>query len=300
MTINLRYFIFLALFLLMGSTINSLSFYQRPPARPEAFDQIKHVVIIILENGSPVEARKQPYLRSLMKKGAFLADYHGVTHPSQPNYIAMTAGSFFNIFWDENTNLDKSHIGDLLENAGKTWKVYAEGYPGNCFLGATHGLYARKHVPFLSYKNVQSNRARCANIVNSSQFFSDIVDDALPHYALYIPDLDNDGHNTGLAYADKWLKRTFEPIFNDPKTMSETLFILTFDEDDGFHFNQIYTVFLGAGIRAGSTSKEKYDHYDMLRTMEEIFSLGSLGRNDEKAKIIKDIWQPNGKCYLRQ
>jgi phospholipase C len=259
--------------------------------RPQAWSDIEHVVIITLENGNPNNALNQPFLNYISKQGAYLSDFHAVTHPSQPNYIAMTAGSTFGVFHDFNVNLSKRHIGDLLEESNKTWKVYAENYPGNCYLGSSAGLYARKHVPFLSFKNVQSNHQRCQNITNAEQFAADLAADKLPDYSFYVPNLNNDGHNTNLAYADNWLKTAFGPIFSNTEIMKNTLFIITFDEDDFFHGNRIYTAFLGAAVRPGAYSSQEYDLYSLLKTIEEIFELGDLGRKDESADTILDIWR---------
>lgn len=258
--------------------------------RPSSWDDIKHVVIIFFENGNPDDAMKQPYFNYLANKGANFKSYYGVTHPSQPNYIASVAGSYFGITTDDNVNLNKNHVGDLLEGADKSWKVYAEDYPGNCFLGSRNGQYARKHVPFLSFKNIQQDSDRCKNIVSSEQFDVDVANNSLPNYSLYIPNLNSDGHDTGLEYASGWLKRTLGRYLEDPNILKDTLFIITFDEDDHLHLNRIYTVFLGAAVKNKSTSSI-YNHYSMLRTIEEIYQIGNLGRNDATASIILDIWK---------
>jgi phospholipase C len=283
---------FFLICLLVGCVLAPRQPMARLPApRPNVWDDIKHVVIITLENGSPIEASKQPFLRDLMRRGASMANYYGVTHPSQPNYIAMVSGNTYNVHGDWNADLLGKTIADLLEAQGKTWKVYAEDYPSPCFLGESHGIYVRKHVPFLSFVNVQTDPSRCSKIVPATEFSLDQAQNQLPHYSFYVPNLENDGHNTGLAYTSRWLKNTFEPYFANEQLMKETLFIVTFDEDDWFHGNRIYTVFLGAGVKPGYTSNVRYDHYNMLKTVEEIFKLGNLAQHDLFAEPIWDIWQ---------
>ena len=83
----------------------------------------KKVVIVILENEKISEALAQPYLAKIAKQGALLKNYHGVTHPSQPNYVAMVAGDTLGVKNDHVVTIDKSNIVDLLEAKGKTWKV---------------------------------------------------------------------------------------------------------------------------------------------------------------------------------
>ena len=73
-----------------------------------------------------------------------------------------------------------------------------------CFTEASLGKYARKHVPFMSFIPVQQKQ--CGNIVNANAFDSDRANGNLPNYAFFSPDLDNDGHDTGVAKAAIWLK----------------------------------------------------------------------------------------------
>lgn len=259
---------------------------------PKSVENIKRVIIVTLENGSPDKAFRQPYMNELAKRGAFFSHYHAITHPSQPNYIAMIAGSTMDVATDRNVTVRGQHLGDLLENAGKTWKVYAEDFPGNCFLGERSGPYARKHVPFISFRNIQSRPDRCRNIVAATEFADDVANGQLPTYSYYVPNLNNDGHDTGLFYADTWLRLTFGPILDNDELMKDTLVIITFDEDDRLHLNRIYTVFIGAAVQPGTFSSRHYDHYSMLKTIEDIFQLGNLGRHDASAETIWDIWQP--------
>src|SRR5947209_3822243 len=59
-----------------------------------------HVVVILMENkdfneiiGSP----SAPYLNTLAKACGLATQYHGVTYPSLPNYIAATSGATYGI-----------------------------------------------------------------------------------------------------------------------------------------------------------------------------------------------------------
>jgi len=252
---------------------------------------IRHVIVIVLENEQRANVEKQPYFAELMKRGASLQNYTAITHPSRPNYIAMIAGSTFAVHNDRPVTLDKRHLGDLLEARGLTWKVYAENYPGNCFLGdKAPSNYVRRHVGFLDFANVQKNAARCANVVDAAQLDRDAAAGTLPSFALFVPNNNDNGHDTGVAFANKWLRGRLDPLLKDP-AFASTLFVVTFDEDDKRAGNHIYTVLLGAGVRVGATSSVAYSHYSLLRTIEEIFGTGDLGRNDAAAKVIADVWQ---------
>ncbi len=260
------------------------------PARAAA-PAFKKVVLMIFENSSYDEAMAQQVLSQFAQSGALLTNYHAVGHPSQPNYVALIAGSRSGVSSDRPVTLDVPHLGDLLEQHGKTWRVYAQAYPGNCYLGAQSGTYARKHVPFLSMKDVQSDPTRCANVVDDSNFASDLQSGNLPDFSLFIPDLNNDGHDTSVSYAANWFSSYFGPLLSAPAFSKDTLLILTFDEDDHSEGNQVYTVLYGASVAPGATSSAAYTHYSVLRTIENQFGLGTLGQNDDSAAPISDVWQ---------
>ncbi len=252
------------------------------------------VMLVVLENTDYEEALAQPFMAKLAREGGLLTNYFSVTHPSQPNYLAMTAGSTHEVTTNETVTLDVRHVGDLLEAKGKTWKVYAEGYPGGCFLRPSLGPYLRKHVPFLSFRSVQENPARCQRIVDASQLSTDVRKGSLADYSLYVPDRKNDGHDTGATHADRWLSKAFGPLLTDPRFMQDMVLIVTFDEGrpfDGRPGNHVYAVFYGESVVPGSVSKDRYDHYSLLRTIEDIFGLGSLGREDAKASPVTGIWR---------
>ena len=75
-----------------------------------------------------------------------------MAHPSYPNYLALTSGSTWGIASDTQRTIDATHIGNLLEERGKSWKIYAGGCPRHFVLGRKAGAYPHKHVPFLSYR----------------------------------------------------------------------------------------------------------------------------------------------------
>ena len=282
-------FIFSILFCILISKAGFSFGYQRQEGAPAA--AFKKVMIVIFENTDYKKALEQPFFAKLAHEGGLMTRFFAETHPSQANYIALTSGSTQGVSGDGLVDLNVKHIGDLLEAKGKTWKVYAESYPGGCFLGAQSDTYVRKHNPFVSYKNIQNNPSRCANIVNGAELTQDIQRSSLPDFSLYIPDLNNDGHDTGVEYADQWFSKFFGPILQDRHFIQDMLFVTTFDESGWFGGNQIYTSFYGDSIVPGSTSNNRYDHYSLLRTIEDALGLGTLGLDDAKASAISGVWK---------
>ena len=265
----------------------SLGLFQAQAGPP----RFKRVVIVVLENTDFSKAISQPFLTDLANRGALLTQLAATTHPSQPNYIALIAGSTLGVKSNASADLGEQHIGDLLEATGRGWKVYAEDYPGNCFKGGSNKGYVRKHNPFISFTNVQNSPQRCARIVNTSEFEKDVQSGVLPEYSLYVPNLKNDGHDTGVGFADQWLASTFSNLLNDPRFTTDTLFVVTFDENAGSAGNIVYTSFSGPMVRPGAVSSRTYTHFGLLRTIEDELGLGTLGRQDQTATAITDVWR---------
>lgn len=264
---------------------------QAMAAQPGKGPSFTKVMIVVLENTGYNNALQQPFLSELVKHGASFTNFFALSRPSQPNYIAMVAGDTFGVRSNDNVTLDERHLVDLLEENGKSWKVYAEDFPGNCFLGAKSGAYVRRHVPFLSFKNVQSIPARCARILEARQFDADVRDGGLPDFAMYIPNNLDNGHDTGATHADRWLRKRFGSLLSDRRFMKGMLFVVTFDEGFAGDNNHIYTVFLGDDVMPSTISEARYDHYSVLRTIQNAFGLPSLGRHDAQADVIRGIWK---------
>jgi hypothetical protein len=136
------------------------------------FDRI---FIIMLENELESTVRQDPFMLELESQGVRLSDYHGVAHPSQPNYLAMLAGVPI-VADDTCQDIDRTNLVDLLEAKGVSWRAYLEDLPEGqksvCI--SDDGLYFRKHNPFVSFDNIRNNAERLAKIVNASRLKEDL------------------------------------------------------------------------------------------------------------------------------
>jgi phospholipase C len=254
--------------------------------RGKRFDR---AIFVLFENTNYAKAAAQPFLRELGAKGAIFTGFEAQTHPSQPNYIALTAGALHGVKTNGNVDLAVEHVADLLEEKGLTWKVYAEDYPGKCYRGGSYKDYARKHNPFISYLNVQRSPERCVKIVPAEEFDIDRRAGKLPNYVFYIPNGKNDGHDTGVGFADKWYRAKFGPLVNDQAFMSGTILISTFDESGGGRRNQIYTSIVGPAVKPGENSGA-HNHYSLLRMIRDNWDLRSLNLEDARASSLDAIW----------
>jgi acid phosphatase len=140
---------------------------------------------------------------------------------------------------------------------------------------------------------VQSNVDRCrSHIVNATELDADIAAGTLSNYSFYAPNNLHNGHDSSAAVADQWLEMRFGLLMDDPRFMKDLIFIVTYDESTASAAgNPVSTLVIGSGVRAGTESADRYDHYNLLRTVESIFGLGTLGRNDATAVPISGIWK---------
>ncbi len=263
----------------------------RVQAAPSTGKHFDRAVFVIFENTNYSDAIRQSFFKQLADSGAHFSNFTALTHPSQGNYIALTSGSINGVAGDGRYDLNVQNVIDLLEAKGLTWKVYAEDFPGNCFTGNATAKYARKHNPFISYLNIQKNSVRCAKIVEASQLEQDVRLGTVPNYVFYIPNQDNDGHDTSVAFADSWYRNRFTMFLNDEQFMKNTIVISTFDES-GRHSskNQIYTSIVGPAVKPGVVSTA-LNTYSLLRLIEDNWSLGDLKKQDATATQIPNIWQ---------
>ncbi len=254
-----------------------------PPAA--ALPVPKHVVIVMEENHSYSEiigSPQAPYINSLASEGALFTNSHGVTHPSEPNYLAVFSGSTQGITDDSCPHtFTTSNIGAQLIAAKKTFVGYAESLPSAGSEVCTSGEYVRKHAPWTDFSDL-------AKSVNQpfTAFPSDFS--KLPTLSVVIPNLLDDMHDGTIQQADSWLQAHLLAYVNWAKT-NNSLLIVQWDEDDGSSGNHIPTIFVGPMVKPGKYS-ETINHYNVLRTLEAIYGLGYLGKAGG-VKTITDVWQ---------
>lgn len=119
------------------------------PVSAAALPRPDHVVIVIMENhayGQIIGNVDAPYINSLAKSGMLLTQSYGVTHPSQPNYIALFAGSPLGVDSDAcPIALSGENLASALTQKGLSFISYSESLPSAGYTGCTKGAYARKH-----------------------------------------------------------------------------------------------------------------------------------------------------------
>lgn len=129
-----------------------------------------------------------------------VSNYFGVTHPSEPNYVASHGGDTFGMDNDNLNYIDAniSTIVDLLEEKKISWGEYQEdmpytGYEGFAWLNQESGAndYVRKHNPAVIYNANSAKPERLEVIKNFTMFYEDLENDRLPQWSFVTPNMTN-------------------------------------------------------------------------------------------------------------
>jgi hypothetical protein len=247
---------------------------------------LAHIVIVVEENRSQTNIignKSTPFINALATHGAMMAQSFGETHPSEPNYLALFAGSTLGVTKDAcpvdggNT----PNLGSELLAAGYTFIGFAEGLPAVGSAVCSAGKYARKHVPWADFSNVPPANSLPFSAFPMGNYAS------LPTVSFVIPNNDDNMHDGSIAAGDDWLNRELSGYANWAVT-NNSLLIVTWDEDDGTPRNQIPTVIYGAHVRPGSYNQQ-ISHYNVLSTCEQMYGLPKTGYA-ANAPAIAEIW----------
>lgn len=269
-------------------------------AQAGAVPRLAHVFVIVMENKSAGDIAGNsaaPFINSLIERYALAADYSALTHPSLPNYIAMTSGSTQGIDDDRNPPgagyaVDAVSIADRLEAAGLGWKAYAEGLPAAGYADNA-GRFVTKHEPFLYYSSILDDTARRqAHIVSFGQLATDLSSAATtPAFAFITPDMCSDMHDCPVSEGDAWLSRTVPAILDSAAfRRAPSLLVVTWDEG-GPSDNHVVTIFAGNSVKTGYRSAVPYDHYSLLHTIEAALQVGSLTAADRDAALMSPFFK---------
>jgi len=238
--------------------------------------------VVVFENkesGRVLGSSDAPTFTAYARRYANLTRYYGVTHPSLPNYLALVSGSTHGLRTNCTSCIISSRtLADTIEASGRTWKAYAEGLPRPGYVGAVSGRYAKKHNPFVYFRNIAANPVRRRqHVVPFTQLARDLRANALPHFSLIVPDMCNSMHDCPVSTGDAWLRKLVPKLVQLPDT---AIFILfdegTTAERGGGH---VPAILLGTAVKPGSRFSGVTNHYGALRTIEEAWDLPFLGRS---------------------
>lgn len=286
---------------------------ETPSYATSGMPRFQHIFYIMMENHSYEEIignPAAPRINELATTYGIATNAWGVTHPSEPNYIASVGGSFYGIQDDKSWTapghtLTAPNLGSQLEQAGLSWKTYQQAIPTDNtakqsdFFGPDGSrLYATKHNPFLNflgYYPASQWNTELDNMVPDTQLATDLSANTVPNFSYIVPDQCHDMHGTKACQDDTALIATGDQYVQDTVaaiTASQTwqqgnnAIVIAWDENDyaatngvpgiasaGGHIPMI--VIANHGPR-GVTYTTPANHYSMLLSIQDAFHLECL------------------------
>jgi phosphatidylinositol-3-phosphatase len=258
-----------------------------PP--PRHFPHPDRVAVMVLENRSyeqVIGSRSAPYLNGLARRYALATRFYAITHPSLPNYIALTGGSVFGIKGDcARCVAPGPNVVGQLDRAGISWKAYFEDIDSNDKPGTATQEYNPYYNPFVFYESVRGTPRDRARVVGFDDLHTDLKGAHLPRFTWIAPGVLHDGHNGTLREADRYASQLVPKVLR--ALGPNGVLYLTWDEGKRSDRRgvggqrgggRIALIAAGGGARRHTRTAIPANHYALLRTIEANFRLRALGQ----------------------
>ncbi len=264
-----------------------------PCGRVASAPHYKHVIWIWMENhsyGTIIGSSQAPFINKMAAQCGLATNYHNISHPSLPNYVAATSGlgySALKKFTPDCNPVPKcSTSARSIFAQEESWRAYEESMPSNC-RRTDSGEYAVRHNPPPYYTKLSG----CAkNDVPYPRLATDLAKNRLPAFSFITPNLINDMHDGTIADGNRWLAKNLPPILRSREYRSgSTVVMITWDEGEGGSSNRcarnttdvgchVATIVISPSTKAGTRSGKLFNHYSLLGTAEQLLHLPKLGR----------------------
>jgi phospholipase C len=281
--------------------------------------KIKHVVVIFMENNSYntiMDSSSTPYIHSLASSCGLATNYHNITHPSLPEYMAATTGASLaqlapfladctpSAACDWGTN----NIFAQVNAAGRSWKGYAESMPGNCSK-ANAGFYAPRHNPAVydtDLSNCGKDDVSLGATSDSPLLKNFSKESTAPAFAWITPNLCDDMHGISgcpsnlLKTGDTWLSHWIPKLASSAVYKKhDTVIFLTWDEgepgttgencatnttDQSCH---VVMIPIAPSVKKGKKVSTLFNHYSLLKSSEDLLGLSELGQAASAKSMVK-------------
>ena len=262
----------------------------KPPAS-------SHVFVVMEENHSYSEvigSSSMPYLNGLASKFGLATQYFANAHPSIGNYFMLTTGQIERIDDSFSGTISDDNVVRELVKANKTWHSYAENLPAVGYLGPDSYPYLKHHNPFTYFSDVIGT-AQATNLVQFSQFASDLASGSLPDFSFIIPNTLDDGHDGSLAAADQWLKNNIDPLVTNPVVQSNGVLIIVFDEskltDIAHGGGHVAMVIVGPQVKPGFQSTTMFQHQSTLRLVLSTLGVSAFPGDSASATDMGEFFK---------
>jgi hypothetical protein len=235
-----------------------------------------HVVVVFMENkdySQIIGSRSAPYLNSLAKACGLAEQYHGITYPSLPNYLAATSGSVYGIHDDKPPASHPIAAASIFGQLGTSWQSLSESMPTACARTDAYP-YMVKHNPAPYYTPLRTSCPRQSLPLPASPTFA-------ARYTFVTPNMVHDMHDGTVAQGDAWLKTFVPKVINSAGYQANsTILIITWDSDSNAvsnrNANRAPLIVVAPQVKPGTTNVVSYNHYSLLRLTEEALGLPLL------------------------
>ncbi len=275
-----------------------------------------HVVTILMENnglcdiltttfGGCSGSGAGTYMTSLAGLYGLATHYTAITHPSEPNYLALIGGSTFGYTSDGNCCyvIFSPNIVDRLESAGLTWQAFAEDSSGS---GTCSFMPPRSgdHFPFIDFSDMNT-ASRCSHFLTTSSptdsEFLAALNSASPANYIWLTPNDNDNcHDTTVSFCDAYLAALVPLILSSSMfTNQRSALFIGFDEGNNYcptantGSDCVYAAWAGPVAKNAVASSSSYSHYSYLHTVEANWNLAPLTSNDSGAATMGEFFGTN-------
>jgi phosphatidylinositol-3-phosphatase len=220
--------------------------------------------------GSIIGSASAPYINSLANTYGLATDYAAISHPSLPNYVALTSGGTQGITDDSDPSSHPLSVPSIFsELPGGASRSLEQDMTSNCSSGDS-GEYAVRHNPEAYYTNLGAD---CGNY----DVPLGTAPDLSARFTFVTPNLINDMHDGTISDGDRFLQSFVPALMATPQYQNgSTAIFITWDEGAGSGANQVPCIVISP-FTHGVKDATPYTHYSLLRTTEELLGVPLLG-----------------------
>jgi len=298
-----------------------------PVASAQGVPRLGHVFVIVGENTSlsQITPAHAPYLANTLKpRAAWLANYHSLRHTaSLGDYVGMTSGQFTKCEANDalpiHCHQTVPNLFSQLDRVQIPWEAWNESADNACDF-VDHGAawakntFSAHHQPAIYYTNVEGGKydesitptpeclhrdlAMGSTGPNDTAAFDQAVAaGSVGDFNLVIPNDCENGHDPcgthdPVKQFDDFLAREVPKIEASPAFGSNGLILITWDEGADPPLNPTHPLALAIGpqVQPGVYGSQRFDHYGLLRTIEDGYGLSHLAAA-KQAHSISGIWR---------
>jgi phosphatidylinositol-3-phosphatase len=258
-----------------------------PKPSPPPHSTSTHVLVIMEENkgykATLGSCGADPYWCSLAARYASATSWSGVTHPSEPNYVAIASGGLQGCTSDTAcaaNSLSQTDLGGQLTANGVPWVGWMESMPSACST-SNGGGYVLKHNPFGFFRDNYVGTCHIQPYPGVASALRTLDGAGAPDFAWITPNLTNDMHDGSVQQGDLWLSANLAPILASPWFLNfNSTVIVTMDENDAQSSpagGQVPTVIISSLAAHKGGVAAAGNEYGLLRSIEEAYRLPLLG-----------------------